>query len=233
MAKNTKLSVSVNGRDVSGRFQKNLFPTLTRLEKLLGKTALYKKIQVFFDKEALIAAGFVVKTTLSGQLLNRRTGSLARSMTGRGVQFRGLPAMKVGVFRGPALQYAGIQEHGGTIKPKKAKALAIPQEAVLTPAGVDRFGGPRGYPGELRFIPFRSSGVAIGGLFDADSLDDQESTELDLGDGILAYMLVREVKIPATHFLSRGFRAYLPTLGQNFAKFLALLLLGEERRANR
>ena len=223
-----QVKIKVGNKNVTGKqAQKNLIPILTRLERLVGLGTLNKRIIEFFDFESLKAAGFIAKNYLSGQLLKRRTASLARSVTGMSLLVGGLPAMKVGIFRGPALKYASIQEHGGVITPVRAKALAIPQEAALTPAGVDRFGGPRGYPGELKFIPFRNSGVAVGGLFKANSVESSKG--FDLNSAIMVYMLVKQVTIKATHWLSRGFADYLPLLASNLGEYLRDLLVGAKR----
>ena len=148
-----------------------------------------------FGKEAKLAAGHIIKTQLgsgaagsqgrngAGQFTKkigvspsgtpnkerkaRRTGNLARSIEGRATLVQGSPGLQVGIFRGPALKYAGIQEFGtkkynpdspfDSIRPVRAKALAIPvSRLVLTPAGVPRFTGPRAFPQPLVMIRFKS-----------------------------------------------------------------------------
>jgi len=93
------------------------------------------------------AAGAVVKHSLSGGVLRRRTGALARSIAGRtegsGLDIVGL----VGVSKGPAARYAAMLEGGGTIR-MKSKRLAVPVGEALTPTGRPRYpGGPRTVPG--------------------------------------------------------------------------------------
>ena len=186
------------------------------LQKQLDPKVLLASLVKFFDRQGSFVAGQIIKKFLSGQLLGVRTGSLRRSIVGVGVNDKGAPGMRIGVFRGPALAYAGIHEHGGTILPKKAKSLAIPQPAVLTPAGVSKYGGPRNYPGDLKFVPFRNSGIAIGGLFDAESLKGSD----DLRNGIMAYMLVKKVQIKPKKYLQKGLAANISKVTKALSIFL-------------
>jgi hypothetical protein len=207
---------------------KRVIKTLTerlKLEKL--QIALFK----FMGRKSKVAAGRVSSTMLSGQRLKRRTGTLARSVDGIATYFPSskLPGMRVGILRGPALKYAGAQEKGAIIKPVRAKNLAIPTDKAKTRAGVDRFGGPRGYPGELKFVPFRHSGVAVGGLFDAASLKRAKG---DLSRAIMLYVLVKRVKIEAKHYLRDGFRSYFPELVHDVKVFLTDFLRVQQKEAS-
>lgn len=200
----------------------------------------------FFDAESAKAAGHVTGTMLSSQRLRRRTGALARSIVGAAVRVRGVPGMKVGVFRGPgksslgssgkrreSLPYAAVQEFGTvgkggrypTIVPRRAKALAVPTGPALTPAGVPRYTGPREYPRELVFIPFRGPN-AIGGLFEKPR---GRRRRRDVRSMRLAYFLLRRTDIAPTHFLRDGFRAYLPTVTKNLGAFLREQLTGKPK----
>lgn len=193
------------------------------LDQLIQRTepeSLFNAVFQRMGRLAQLAAAHVIRTSLSGQLLKRRTGSLARSVIGRAEMIEGVPAIRVGIFRGPATAYAGALEHGATIRPKRARALAIPQKAALTPAGVDRWGGPRGYPGRLRFIPFRSSGIAVGRL-----VDENEARIAAIGGNERLreiqtfYLLVRQVKIPAYHWLSKPIREFLPQIARELGAY--------------
>ncbi len=187
-----------------------------RILELSNKETLHKIILDLFARESQFAAANIIKTKLSGDPLHRRTGTLARSVVGQAEVFNGVPARRVGILRGPALAYAGIQEFGGTIKPVNAKALSIPMEPALTPAGVDRFGGPRNYPGKLRFLPFRR-GIAVGKL-----VDDEEAKALhNPYEAEAVYLLLRSVTIKPKHYLRDGFSEYLPTFAKHAASFLA------------
>ncbi len=177
-------------------------------------------------------AGFVIKDSLSGKRLNRRTGALARSTTGLAVKRGGLPEVQIGVFRGPAVAYAGIQEVGGTIRPVSAKALAIPQEPALTGAGVDRFGGPRNTPFELRFIPFRNSGLAVGKLVKEEEAQQLQQAGIPASLADTVYLLVESVEIPPSGWLSEAVITFLPQFSALLAEAIAEVALGNEPSGN-
>lgn len=188
-------------------------------EELIDQWEIESVWQIVFEeleKTASRLAGTVIRESLSGKLLRRRTGALARSVVGRVERVQGIPAIRVGVFRGPSLAYAGIQEEGGVVKPKRAKNLAIPVNEAKTPAGVDRFGGPRGYPGALRFVPFRR-GVATGALYDENELVQAEEEGFSIADIKPLYILVKRVRIPASRWLSKPIRENLPKVTAEIA----------------
>jgi len=188
-----------------------------------------KDILKFFDQQASIGADYISDNFVSGQRLGRRSGSLARAIVGRSLMAASVPAMRIGILRGPALRYAGVQEYGtrgknpsspyDTIRPKNAKALAIPQEPALTPVGLDRFGGPRGVPFDLTFIPFKGTGVAVGGLFDPRTLP-QRGSGLTLRSAKMYYLLVGEIDIEPKWYLKDGFDAWMPELVEELADWL-------------
>lgn len=202
---------------------------LDEIEKRSKPEVFRKDILGFFDRQASIGADYISDNFLSGQRLGRRTGHLARAIVGRSLRVASVPAMRIGILRGPALSYAGVQEYGtkgknpnspyDTIRPRNAKALAIPQEPALTPVGVDRFGGPRGVPFKLRFIPFRGSGVAIGGLFDPRTIPPRNSG-LTLESAKMYYLLVKEVDIEPKWYLKDGFDAWMPEFIEELADWL-------------
>lgn len=215
------------------------------LQKVTDRAEFAQRVVTFLDPAAQRIAGDIVKTRLSGpprtarstalrrNVLRRRTGNLARSVVGRGEILGGLPAFRVGVLRGPAVRYAAVQELGTvgkggelpTIRPVRAKALAIPQEGALTPAGVERFGGPRGSPVPLRFVPFRR-GVAVGKLVDERQLEKETEAAraahraIDYDNVTTYYLLVKRVDITPTHFLRDGVRAAMPKLTNDLAVFV-------------
>jgi hypothetical protein len=194
---------------------------LKELSTRLSETEIFSGLLRFFGREGLKAAGYITKEHLSGQMLRRRTGSLARSVTGLGITRNGAPAMRVGVLRGPALAYAWLQEEGGVIKPKKAKALAVPVNEALTPAGVPRKRGPREYK-NLMFVRFRPGRNVIGGLFDKTEM---EKADNDLSKVKAYFLLLKEAKIPAHYYLLLGVVKYTPTLMDNLIKYLRDVLL--------
>lgn len=87
---------------------------LAKLKRGTARDALFRKILELMDRQAALTAAYISKNYLSGQRLNRITGTLARSVVGAAETFRGLPTMRVGVLTGPALAYAGILEVGTT-----------------------------------------------------------------------------------------------------------------------
>lgn len=174
-------------------------------------------------------AGRVVRESLTGATaidfpgrrgrrlpLARRTGATARAVTSRTEKVRGVPAIRVGLFRQAATPGAAILETGGVIRARRGGALAIPTEKATTGSGVDRFGGPRGYPGELKFVPFRNSGIAVGKL-----VDPRESAD---GDDIArlraVYILMTQVRIPAFRWLSTPVRDNLPFVVEQIREFI-------------
>ena len=84
---------------------------------------------------------------LSNKVLKRRTGHLAGSINTR-VQQDGRNARG---FVGTPEVYAPTHEYGATIKPVRAKFLAIPRADNLTGAGVQRF-TPRQRPDMFIYV---------------------------------------------------------------------------------
>lgn len=80
------------------------------------------------------------------------------------------------------LPQARLHNFGGTVVPKKAKALAIP----LTVQAV-RAGGPRRFPKKLQFRPHPSGKNAVGVLY--EKLAGGKTTD--------HYLLVKKVTVPA------------------------------------
>lgn len=197
---------------------------LNRLIELDGPKTL-DLLYRYFSREAQYIAGQIVKTKLSGKPVGRRTGTLARSVIGQAERLNGLPAFRVGVLRGPALSYAATLEYGATIRPKNARALAIPMNEATTPAGVDKFGGPRGYPGELRFLPFRRGGIAVGKLVDELDARTFESQGISPYQLDALYLLVKKVVIKPRFYLRDGVKEQLPTFLKRMSQFLAGALI--------
>ncbi len=204
------------------------------IEHRWGRATLYQVLDHVLDRQGSLMARSIV-AAMKSLGLERRTGTLARSVLPQSERLAGVPALRVGIFRGPALRYAGVQEFGTRgkeptspypdIVPKRAKALAIPARGgrALTPAGVDRFGGPTKYPGTLRFIPFRR-GIAVGALYDERDLKrapKDEDGNLSLDQIKAVYLLLRKVSIKGKHYLRTGALAYLPRLAGAMAKDLA------------
>lgn len=207
---------------------------IERIEKTFGGDNLRREMVPFVRRQALLAAGSVIRTQLSGQALARRTGQLARSVEGRVDDRAGrLPGMRVGVFKGPATAYAAVQEFGTkgrnpaspipTITPVTAKALAIPVGDSLTGAGVAKFDGPRSDPRDLVFIPFKRNQIVIGALFERNRIRRAQARsrgDFSLRDVQAAYLLMTEVDIEPTFWLTRGLNEYFPIYLEALLDFL-------------
>lgn len=132
----------------------------------------------------------VVRGLLSGNRLAVRSGRLRNSVgmevkaTGVGIE------LEVWAGRDANVKYAALQEHGGVVRPRNGRFLAIPVGPARTGAGVTKGGweSPRTAPVKLRFVPIR--GGTMGRL-----VMDQR------GKSTTAYLLVRSVKIKPTHYM--------------------------------
>ena len=152
-----------------------------------------------------LASGGRGPDTRSGALRNSIRHTVDKGPTG--------PEMSLsagGRFGGNDVRYARIHELGGTIRPKRAKSLAIPLPAARTGAGVSGRPGPRDVPG-LRFVPTPGSPRVVAVLVN-------ESNQV-------MFYLHKSVTIPARPYLKpsmdqavQGFRA---RLGSAMARALA------------
>ena len=84
---------------------------LKQLETELTPEALNARVLSELSKLSSEAVGSVQRG-MSGDFLATRTGNLRRSVAGRAEQTRLGPAIRVGIFKGPSLAYAGVQEFG-------------------------------------------------------------------------------------------------------------------------
>lgn len=125
-----------------------------------------------------------------------RSGTLRRSI--RAVAERQGLRLTVGVEAGSErINYARLQEEGGTVRPVRGRFLVIPLPPALTGAGVPRYSGPRA-AGDLRFVPIRGGQAGL--------------LVRTKGAGEALYLLVREARIPATRFLGRAMDDGAPRL---------------------
>lgn len=197
--------------------------SLRRVAALSGvtKNRLYVRLDRFMADEAPRVAKGVAASTLRGQVLKRRTGRLARSVEGHALRFRGVPSLRVGVFRGFALGQAAAHEYGADIRPKNARALAVPVQGgpATTSGGRSKFAGPREYPGKLFFIPFRSGKAVVGGLFEKRRGGRR---------GRLVYVLVTRVRLKKRGWLSKGLDRQLPDVSSRLERLLTRVLAGAE-----
>ncbi len=109
---------------------------------------------------------------------------------------------------GTNVEYGPLQQYGGTITPKNAKALAIP----LTPEAA-RVAGPRSFPKPLRLVwpKGRSSGWLIE---DKGKGKNQKA--------VMQFLLVSKVTVPARPFLG---------INEDITKDIQALLGDEVERA--
>lgn len=143
--------------------------------------------------------------------LKRRSGRLAASIAGTatavsdGVELRLRAGGRTG---GDDVRYAGTQEFGATITPKRGKWLAIPvSPAVLTGAGVAKYLSARDAPLDLHFQHL-AGGKA--GLFDKNGLH---------------YLLVKRVTIPPKHYLRDALDWTVPPLTDRIREHVRVAIL--------
>ena len=172
--------------------------------------ALGRQIQPALERAALhgatvLASQIGAEEFGPGKSLNVVTGNLRRSLAGRVVRSGDPLIAAVCVTKGPASKYATIHEYGGVIKAKGGKALAIPLNAAKTPGGRPRFpGGPLEAGQKLKTFVVAEKGkpplicttkhVAGGG---------KKVREL-----VPLFVLVKQVKMPARHWLREGVRKH-------------------------
>ena len=102
---------------------------------------------------------------------------------------------------GTNLEYAAMQEFGGTVVPKKAKFLAIPATG-----GAEAVGSPLNFPGELHAVITGTSGVMI-----------DES-------GTVQYVLTRSAVIPAHPYMRPAFDEQGDNALDKVGKYLGTIL---------
>jgi len=158
--------------------------------RALGAGRLALALRRVAIKTALRAeAGAKINAT---QRLRVRSGRLRNSIAGKVEPRPGGLAVVLsagGRTGGADVAYAGIQEEGGTIRPKRGRYLAIPvHDALSTAAGVQRYPSARHVP-DLQFIPRGKP-----------RLVHKETGEL-------YYILKEQVTITGKHYLRDGLRS--------------------------
>ena len=132
-----------------------------------------------------------IKKNASGPILHVRSGRLRSSIGSYtfGSDKELVGRVGSGQRTGQPVKYAGILETGGTIRPVKAKMLAIPLKAALTSAGVPRY-TPREVPNS--FIMRTKNGNLM--IFAKSG--KKRITPM--------FVLKNSVKIPAFKYLSKS-----------------------------
>ena len=164
-----------------------------KITKMIGVDAgkaIRQGMTFAMRRSTIRLADYIAEHKLSGQKLRVRTGNLRRSLQekrARKVQERGNEI--IGIV-GTNLKYAAIHEYGGTIRPKRAKWLAIPLKGALTARGVAR-GGPRDF--KDTFFAMSKNGNLI--MFSKS-----------MGSIIPLFALKKEVKIPKVSYMKSGLK---------------------------
>jgi len=223
--------------------------TLERLKFRWGSKSVGAEAERFFGKEALRVAGRVSRSMSAGGKLKRRTGLLAKSVTGVALRVGGAPAIRIGIFQGPALKYAAVQEYGTTgkggtiptIRPgrnlsrktgRPTRALSVPTDEAKTEAGVGRVVSPVDYKEPLDFVPV-NRGKLVGLLVTHRSMLQaikrrlKSGKDQTSGDLKVIFLLLRLVDIAPKHYLRDGMAAALPETGRRLAEHLARYLGGQ------
>lgn len=79
--------------------------------------------------------GFTSSNRPANAPIQTRTSKLAATVRGKRVGNKADEMVALIMAGSSTVKYAAIQEYGGTIKPKKKKALTIPLPDILTPGG--------------------------------------------------------------------------------------------------
>jgi phage gpG-like protein len=137
-----------------------------------------------------------ISKRLSGDVLDARTGRLKGSLTHEETD----DSLEISAGGGPGeVDYARIHHYGGTIRPKKKKALTIPFP-----------GGPADKRVPLRARDFRDTFIAEGIIF--RKLGDEKIEPL--------FILAKSVTIPASPYMYLE-DSDVDYLNQSIADFIA------------
>lgn len=157
----------------------------------------------------------VAKRNASGGIVGkyrggRRTGQLKRNIAMKAVEF-GAGDAGILVGTGPQVgtnetKYASILEHGGTIRPKKKKFLAIPLPGVK--------GVPANYPDIFPITSKKGTHLLVAAKWRRvrGGMNSKRT-----GDLIPLFVLKKEVTIPPFHWLQGTIDTMLPELHRQLA----------------
>ena len=181
-------------------------PTIKLTGKLVGDEELLANLN---DLNDLTMTKYLVAAATAGALLiinsakdkaPKKTRTLARSIHQETLE-ADRHYIEIGI--GTDLEYAAMQEFGGTVVPKKAQFLAIPQNS-----GAEAVGSPLNYPGNLVPIFWTSGGSGV-------LMDDS---------GEVQYVLVRSAVIPAHPYLRPAFDEQGDNALDKVGKYLGMIL---------
>lgn len=115
------------------------------------------------------------------------------------------------VVAGQKLKYAAVQEFGATIRPKKARFLAIPLRAAKTASGVARFA-----PRQAEAAGYTGTFVSHGILFGKQG-----------GQAVPLFVLKRSVRIPARPYMRPALAVMRPKIEDGIRAVVAAAAKGK------
>lgn len=201
------------------------------VQREYGSRAPQSIIRQRLEREAKDAANQAAQ--LAGSRLKKRSGRLARQIKGRVLVNGRRSVLEIGVFRGKAKRYAGIQDRGTvgrggdypTIRPRRAKALAMPVGAALNKNGSARFTGPRKDRVALTaiYFPNPSNANVIGALYSTRELAEHRKRRQP-GLPHPRWLLLRSTDLKPRRFLTdaanRVFERAVPRVQADLGRFL-------------
>jgi len=151
--------------------------------------------------------------------LKVRSGMLMRSIRQEVVLNGAVGVLTVRAGGGDRdVQYARLQELGGTVTPKKGRFLAIPTPLMLTGSGVARVASPRQVPG-LIFIPIHGGNA---GLLVRKNLGKRAAKKQPLQ---VMFWLVPRTTVKAKNYLGDAFDGGIVGVGERMQERVGVLLL--------
>lgn len=155
-------------------------------------------------RRPMLRTALFVRRTAQRRLRSRRSRwGLSRGLLARSLTYR---VDDGGMVVGSALRYAAIQQVGGDVVPRTARALAIPVAPHLRRSGI----WPRDLPRDsMRFVPV-NRGDVVGLLVRAKLADMAERGKPGAGGpgrrprqkiGETLYVLMRRVRVPGQPYL--------------------------------
>lgn len=203
------------------------------------KKSLYKEFDKVMRKNAKLIQTKTRKGLDTGKYGPRsRNRSLRSAIIGEAYRLRGVPAMRVGVFRDARERKKAFTLEFGTqglnpdspvktIVPKKAKFLAWPNPRnpkVSTRGGRQKYTSPRDYGPKTRAIMYRrdpenaDGNEIVGGIYDESDLRKRKSNSLREMKAL--FFLMNELDIPASYFLSTPFYEEIPRIREELREII-------------
>lgn len=159
---------------------------------------LIKRLRTAVKKTGTLVATYIRReyfgTDTGPTTLRVRSGKLRRGIRGKDATIKGWK-VRGGVTAGSVYSVIHFGRKGKrtTIKPRKAKMLAIPLKAAMTPAGVAR-GTPRGGPWGKTFIAKSKAGNLI--IFGRRKIMKGARAGVLKGKVVPLFVLKTKVKVP-------------------------------------